>query len=290
MASHLAELEVPPRRTGASPEAIISHYDKGEDFFQLFLDPDMVYSCALFEAGDDLQAAQRRKLDHHIEAAGAANAKRVLEIGCGWGGLLRRLTGHYGVEHAVGLTLSPSQANWIRKAPRNGMEVIEQDWRDHKPPAPYDAIISIAAFEAFVHKGMSPSDKLDGYREFFKACARMLKPGGRLSLQTIALTKPMVGSVPLIEETFPESDLPLVWEPIAAAEQDFRLIRLQDDAAHYEKTLQIWEDNLKSNFDKAIKLIGEPAADSFRRYLKLSRIGFKHGVIGLLRMSFVKRD
>ena len=283
-------LDEPPRRAGASREAIISHYDMGNEFFQLVLDPDMVYSCALFETGDDLQAAQRRKLDHHIVASGAATAKRVLDIGCGWGALLRRLTDHYGVEHAVGLTLSPSQAEWIRKAPRKGLKVIEQDWRDHKPPVPYDAIMSIGSFEAFVHKGMSPSDKLDAYRDFFKACARMLKPGGKLSLQTIALTQPITGSVPLIEQTFPESDLPMTWEPIAAAEQSFLLIRLQDDAAHYEKTLQAWEVNLKSNYDKAIQLVGEPAADSFRRYLKLSRIGFKHGVIGLFRMSFVKRD
>jgi cyclopropane-fatty-acyl-phospholipid synthase len=82
----------------------------------------------------------------------------------------------------------------------------------------------------------------------------------------------------------------MIWEPIAAAEQSFRLIMLQDNGADYDKTIQIWEKNLKSNFDKAIQLVGEPAAHSFRRYLRLSRIGFKHGIVGLLRMSFVKRD
>src|SRR6267378_3987310 len=91
MVLQLAELDNPPHRTGASPAAIISHYDMGEEFFQLVLDPDLVYSCALFEAGDSLWDAQRRKLDHHIQASGAATAKRVLDIGCGWGALLRRL-------------------------------------------------------------------------------------------------------------------------------------------------------------------------------------------------------
>ena len=124
MVLQLAELDNPPHRTGASPAAIISHYDMGEEFFQLVLDPDLVYSCALFEAGDSLWDAQRRKLDHHIQASGAATAKRVLDIGCGWGALLRRLSDHWGVENAVGLTLSPSQANFIRRMPRKGLEVM----------------------------------------------------------------------------------------------------------------------------------------------------------------------
>ena len=154
-------------RTGASPEAIISHYDKGEDFFELVLGPELIYSCALFEGDDDLAEAQRRKLDYHIEAANAANAKRVLDVGCGWGAMLRRLVDHAEVPHVVGLTLSPSQANWIRRQPRPGLEVVEQDWRDHKPTRRYDAIISVGAFEHFVQKGLDPAKKLDAYREFF---------------------------------------------------------------------------------------------------------------------------
>ncbi|HXM36517.1 MAG TPA: class I SAM-dependent methyltransferase [Pyrinomonadaceae bacterium] len=93
-------------RTGASPEAIISHYDKGEDFFKLVLGPELIYSCALFEGDDDLVEAQRRKLDYHIETANAANAKRVLDIGCGWGAMLRRLVDHAKVPHVVGLPRS----------------------------------------------------------------------------------------------------------------------------------------------------------------------------------------
>src|SRR5258708_9802071 len=81
-------------RTGASPEAIISHYDKGEDFFKLVLGAEMIYSCELFESHDDLAEAQRRKLDYHIQAATAANPIRVLDGGCVLGAMLRRLVDH----------------------------------------------------------------------------------------------------------------------------------------------------------------------------------------------------
>src|SRR5258707_12588191 len=80
MVLQLAELDNPPHRTGASPAAIISHYDMGEEFFQLVLDPDLVYSCALFEAGDSLWDAQRRKHDHHIQASGGCRQ----ECGGNW--------------------------------------------------------------------------------------------------------------------------------------------------------------------------------------------------------------
>ncbi len=195
----------------------------GEDFFRLVLDPDLNYSCAMFEADEDLVTAQNRKLDHHIGAANAAGTARVLDIGCGWGAMLRRLVNHAGVEQAVGLTLSPSQARWIRQSGDPKITVLEQDWRDHRPEKRYDAIVSIGAFEHFVQKGLDPVRKLDAYRSFFAYCDRILATGGKLSLQTIAYSEHHKVH-PLLEKTFPESDLPLVWEPIAAAEGRFQLI------------------------------------------------------------------
>ena len=277
------------RRTGASSEAIMSHYDMGDDFFRLILGPDLIYSCALFEGADDLATAQNRKLDHHIEAAKAAGTGRVLDIGCGWGAMLRRLSDHAGVQECVGLTLSPSQAAWIRQHPRPGQQVFEQDWRDHKPPRPYDAIISVGAFEHFVQKGLSPEVRLDTYRSFFDFCRESLRPDGGLSLQTIAYIQP-TALHPYLEEAFPESDLPLVWEPVRAAEGRFRLVALHDHGWHYEQTLRVWEKALDANQEAALDLVGAPALQMFRRYLRLSRLGFRHGIVGLLRMSFVRID
>lgn len=90
-------------RPGASQDAIKAHYDLGNEFFRLWIGPDLIYSCALFEGDDDLDRAQIRKLDHHIEAAGAPGATSVLEIGCGWGALMRRLVTHWGANGSLAL-------------------------------------------------------------------------------------------------------------------------------------------------------------------------------------------
>jgi cyclopropane-fatty-acyl-phospholipid synthase len=284
---------LPIAKAGASPQAIESHYGVGDEFFNLWLGPEMVYSCAMFDAAQDLDAAQLRKLDYHIEAAGAAGASRVLDIGCGWGALLRRLVTHAGVKQAVGLTLSSSQAVWARRAGGPGIDVRIEDWRDHKPESPYDAIISIGAFEHFVHPGMDPVEKLDAYREFFAWCHRALATGGKLSLQTIAFTKPPSQSLQeqfmfLSREVFPESQLPLIWEPLAAAEGLFEIMALRNDAADYVRTLRHWEENLQARSAEAISIVGETTFENFRRYLMLSGVGFIARIVCLLRMTFVK--
>ena len=278
------------RSAGASREAIRAHYDVGEDFFRLWLGPELVYSAALFEGDDDLAAAQMRKLDHHIDAAGARGARRVLDIGCGWGALLRRLVENAGVGEATGLTLSAAQAAWIRQTPHAGITVREESWRDHRPETPYDAIISIGAFEHFARPGLAPHEKLAAYREFFAFCRGALKDGGRLSLQTIAFVA-SDGSMPpfFAEEIFPETEPPRIWEPAAAAEDTFELVALRNDREHYERTLRLWQRTLAARHDEAVALVGEEAVARFHRYLKVSAMAFKIGAICLLRMSFIRR-
>jgi cyclopropane-fatty-acyl-phospholipid synthase len=284
----------PRSQIGASSEAIKAHYDLSNEFFQLWLDPEMIYSCALFDTTDDLAGAQIDKLDHHIAAAAAAGAARVLDIGCGWGALLNRLVGHANVGHAVGLTLSAAQAELARQKVKKNVEIREESWRDHKPVRPYDAIISIGAFEHFVHVGMAGPEKLQAYREFFAWCEQALVSRGRLSLQTIAYTAPMNEldrnrSGFITEKIFPESELPFVWEPIAASEGLFELITLRNDREHYYRTLRLWEQRLVAHYDQAVALVGEAAVADFRRYLRMTAAAFKLGVVCLLRMSFVKR-
>ena len=111
---------------GASAAEIQRHYDVGNEFYRLWLDEDMNYSCALWEGEQkdgDLARAQLRKLTYHVEGANAKGKSAVLDIGCGWGALLHQLTQVHGVKRAVGLTLSEAQAQWIRERNMKGVEV-----------------------------------------------------------------------------------------------------------------------------------------------------------------------
>src|SRR5882762_1493384 len=125
---------------GASKAAISLHYDLGNEFFRLFLDRECCYSCAMYdEESDSFEAAQQRKLEYHIQQARADGAARVLDIGCGWGALQKRLVKEHQVKVAVGLTLSENQAEWIRSMDLPGVEVRVESWSDHVPAAPYNS-------------------------------------------------------------------------------------------------------------------------------------------------------
>src|SRR4051812_37792768 len=113
----------PGGRDGASAAAIAHHYDVGNEFYALWLDPSLTYSCGLWYADEDLAAAQLNKLDWHLDHAGARGAKRLLDIGCGWGSLLRRAVQAHDVAHGVGLSLSAAQLRWIEHQRLPGVEV-----------------------------------------------------------------------------------------------------------------------------------------------------------------------
>ena len=235
---------------GASPSAIRHHYDVGNDFWRIWLDPTMAYSCAMWDGpDDDLERAQRRKLDYHVEQAGAAGAARVLDIGCGWGAQIMRMVNFHGVQEAVGLTLSDAQAQYLRGIAPENVEIHERGWSGYEPAEPFDAIISVGAFEHFARFGLSGDEQVEAYRDFFSSCRSWLKPGGRLSLQTIAY-----GDVPrdrplrdrfIVDEIFPESELPRLADIARAAEMELEIERVRNDRGDYVKTLRAWFERLR---------------------------------------------
>ena len=279
---------------GASSVAIQHHYDVGNEFYRLWLDPTLSYSGAMWEPGDTLETAQLRKLDFHIEQARASGAARVLDVGCGWGGLLRRMAEVHGVGQSVGLTLSRAQAEWVAALDIPNVETHLESWSEHEPAAPYDAIISIGAFEHFATLDSSDERRRDGYRAFFSRCHDWLKPGGRLSLQTFAYgsmrrredVKQTPGTQFLASEIFPETDPPSLIDIVAASTGIFEIEALRNDRVDYAVTCKEWLTRLKANRSEVVRLVGESGFIRYQRYLQLSTIGFDTGYLALFRITF----
>ncbi len=285
---------------GASPEAIQSHYDVGGDFYGLWLDDTFSYSCALWEpwhADGDLEAAQVRKMDYHIDHARAANAERVLDVGCGWGATLRRLVREHGVRQAVGLTLSRDQAERIARRPDARITVRLESWMDHRPARPYDAIISVGALEHFARPEWSAEKKASAYRAFFTHCHGWLHAGGCLSLQTIGYgnldpeeARHTPGHRFLLHEIFPETELPTLAEIVKASDGLFEFVTLRNDRDDYRRTCRVWFSRLMARKAEAVDLVGEEVVARYLRYLKLSATLFHYGQTALFRIAFRRLD
>jgi cyclopropane-fatty-acyl-phospholipid synthase len=278
--------------SGASEADIQHHYDLGNDFYALWLDDSRTYSCALWAgAGDTLEAAQLRKLDYLAEGAGARDTRRVLDVGCGWGSMLQRLTDAHGVKHAVGLTLSAAQAQWAAERLDKHGEVRVEHWAEHQPEGGYDAIVSIGAFEHFADYGVKRAERVAGYRAFFERCRQWLPSEGRLALQTIVKgsnvrldRETMRDGLFVVQRIFPGSELPWPSEILEAAERRFQVVSVRNDAEHYRRTTQAWLDRLRANRSQAVALVGEQATKDYERYLAASAKGFASGHLGLLRL------
>src|SRR6201998_1757984 len=243
-----------------------AHYDLSDDFFRLFLDPSMTYSCAYFEREDmTLEEAQLAKIDLSLGKLGLQPGMTLLDIGCGWGSTMMRAVERYDV-NVIGLTLSQNQHRHVAEvveasdSPRS-KKVLLQGWEQFDGPV--DGIVSIGAFEHFGR---------DRWDDFFATAYRALPDDGVMLLHTItALTLPQMAErgMPLtfsvarfvkfiLTEIFPGGYLPtieLVGEH--AAKAGFDLTRTQSLQAHYARTLDAWAAALEAHKDEAITVQSE---------------------------------
>jgi cyclopropane-fatty-acyl-phospholipid synthase len=275
---------------GGSTEAVQYHYDVGREFYQLWLDPGMTYSCALFQSaqeGESLEGAQERKIDFHLDAAAADQARRLLDIGCGWGALLRRAAGRNPAQQRTGLTLSEDQAACVRDLALPNTQVLLESWTAHQPQYAYDAIVSIGALEHFAKPEDTVPQKIAVYRDFLERCDAWLAPGGRMSLQTIAYgtLRREDASEFINSEIFPSADLPTLGEIIIAADGLFEIASVRNDRLHYARTFAAWAENLRRRRGEATRLVGEDVTARYERYLTQSSVGFLMGKINLLRLA-----
>ena len=258
---------------------IMAHYDLGNAFYAAWLDPEMIYSSALYEESDDLEAAQRRKFRRIADMLGLDGGQSVLEIGCGWGGLAAHLVGA-GAGSVRGITLSPAQLavgqDLVRTRGLDGRVSLELcDYRDVE--GHYDRIVSIEMFEAV---GESY------WRGYFDKLRQALKPGGRAVVQVITIADDRFEHYrahPDMIQTmvFPGGMLPskAIFAKVAA-EAGFAMRDSLDFGLSYAKTLADWRQRFEAAWPR-ISDLGYSAA--FRRlwsyYLAYCEAGFRTGRI-----------
>jgi len=283
----------------ASAAAIRSHYDIANDFYRTWLGPTMMYSSGLWPHGGNgpLDVATERKIDYFAEHAVPAGACRVLDVGCGWGGNLRRLAEHHGVIAGVGLTLSEAQHQYLASNPVPGAEIRLESWAEHRPPAPYDAILSYGAFEHFASDGSTRTERVAVYRRFFAACFDWLVPDGRLGLETIAHddapdTASPFGRGPLgdvVLDVYPESLSPDLGELLLGLEPYFAVEILRSDAADFARTCRHWLLALRSAEFEATAMVGPDTYRAWYRYVLSSEVQFRMNTITNYRLVLRRR-
>jgi len=276
---------------GGSAAAIRHHYDVGNDFFAAWLDPTLTYSSAMWDGLSDdasLDDAQHRKHAYHAQSVGAGQGMRILDVGCGWGAMMRVLRDDFGVQDCVGLTLSEEQHAHLRGQQDPAIDAVLTNWRDFQSDKPFDGVISIGAFEHFAHPDQDLEQRREVYREFFKACREWTDGKGRVSLQTIAYGNmtPEEANPFISNEIFPDAELPTLADIEVASNGLFTIDKVRDDGLDYARTCEIWSRNLKRAVRSgAVDPETQPAA-KYSRYLRMSAAGFRMRKIALLRIAF----
>jgi cyclopropane-fatty-acyl-phospholipid synthase len=284
-------------------EGIRYHYDAGNDFYRLFLGRRMLYSCAYFPTGgEDLDTAQELKLEHICRKLRLREGQRLLDVGCGWGGLVIYAAQRYGVR-ALGVTLSREQhalaAERVREAGvEHRVEVRIQDYRDLREE-PFDRVASVGMFEHVGRRRLP---------EYFARVHGLLKPGGlflnhgiggwpspgrsmRRATQRV-LTERLVGSAEFRRRyIFPTGGLVSVSEANLEAERaGFEVRDLENLREHYARTLQLWARGLDENRDEAVRIGGMAMYRLRRIHLGVAAWQFAAGDLTLNQTLLAKLD
>jgi cyclopropane-fatty-acyl-phospholipid synthase len=273
---------------GRDAKAISHHYDVSNRFYEWVLGPTMAYTCACYPKADaSLEEAQANKFDLVARKLGLHEGMRLLDVGCGWGGMVRHAAREYGVK-AIGVTLSKQQAEWGQAAiEREGLsglaEVRHMDYRD-VPETGFDAVSSIGLTEHIGQKQL-PS--------YFAYLFGKLKPGGRILNHCITRpddSEPAHRKKGFINRyVFPDGELESVGYLISLMHDTGFEVRHEENLReHYAKTLAAWCVNLDEHWDEAVQEVGEGTARVWRLYMAGSRLGFDRNNIQLHQVLGVK--
>ncbi|MGA7746925.1 MAG: cyclopropane-fatty-acyl-phospholipid synthase family protein [Candidatus Aquilonibacter sp.] len=268
--------------------AISYHYDHPVAFYRAFLDSDMVYSCAYYDDGvDDLDTAQRAKLDYVLDKLRLEPGMSFLDIGCGWGSLV--IAAARRGAQALGITLSRVQHDEAnRRIAELGLgdraRVELRDYRDLRDLT-FDRIASVGMVE-HVGRKMLP--------RYFAAAYAALRPGGLFLNHGIAEQSPgrKAPANPFIERyVFPDGDLVAIADSLSIAERNgFEVRDVENLREHYARTLRAWVENLERNRDTAIAQAGEAAYRVWRLYMAASAVSFDNASIGIYQSLLARPD
>lgn len=268
--------------------AVTYHYNTSNDFFSLYLDKHMVYSCAYFASPDqDLDAAQERKLEYVCRKLRLRPGDRFLDIGCGWGGLIIHAAEKFGVM-AHGITLSEPQATLARERIRRaGLQdrcrVEVRDYRELETPESFDKVASIGMVE-HVGERMLPT--------YFEQCRRLLRPGGVFLNHGIAHEKLKThGSSFSDAFVFPDSEpVPIDVSTRAAEQSGFEIRDIESLREQYALTLRHWVNRLESNHEEAVRRADEATYRTWRLFMSASAYQFEAGRYNIYQSLLVKPD
>ncbi len=276
------------RQKKRDAEAIAHHYDVSNDFYALFLDPLMVYTCAYYRDPDGkLEQAQADKLDLVCRKLRLRPGETLLDIGCGWGSLSIWAARHYGVR-AHGVTLSRAQAEYaaerIRREALAGTCLVEQrDFRDLPLGARYDKIAAVGVIE---HVGIG------NYPAFFGRVREMLEDGGLYLNHGITHEfhwKRTSQTDFLLKNVFPNGDLAGLTETLVEMERArWEILDVEGLRLHYVRTCRHWVERLQARADEARALVGERIYRTWLLYLTCSAMAFESGSIGLYQVLLRK--
>jgi cyclopropane-fatty-acyl-phospholipid synthase len=269
-------------------EAIAHHYDVSNRFYELVLGPSMTYSCGVWASpGDTLEEAQAAKYELICRKLSLGEGMRLLDVGCGWGGMAMHAARHHGVR-AVGVTLSRAQADWAQKAVAeeglaDRVEIRLQDYRDVRD-GPFDAISSIGMFE---HVG------LRNMGLYFRRAYRLLRPEGRMLNHGISrpatrqrrpgrrppMTRARLRRNSFVDRyVFPDGELHEVGAVVSTMQAaGFEVRHVESLREHYALTLRAWVRNLEDSWDEAVAEAGAPRARIWRLYMAASALNFEAG-------------
>lgn len=282
--SALKKLMFPSTAKKHQQKEVRSHYDIGNDFYKLWLDETMSYSCGYFQHEDDsLYQAQVNKVDHILKKLCLEEGMTLLDIGCGWGFLLIEAAKKYGV-HGMGITLSQEQYREFQQ--RIADEHLESfltaelmDYRDiPKCRQTFDRIVSVGMLE---HVGR-------GNYQLFMDCAKsVLKPGGLFLLHFISALKEHPGDPWIKKYIFPGGVIPSLREMLScAAENGFHTMDVENLRLHYNRTLLCWERNYKEHIKEVREKFDERFVRMWDLYLSACAATFHNGIIDLHQILF----